>query len=198
MSTAIEATVILGTRAFDVGHHGLRIAETGERIMFRDCMLIFMGTTATWLSLSIRAPGGSVRVLWNGADLIVNQRYLLTEEAFVVRYHAIDSRDSPPLIFVDCFGQHEARVHLRHQEMVYVLRFEPDYPVSVAPLAEYMVAQLTFMREFRENHSEVYGARIRRIGPPYRPHTPPTTARTHRRETESESDTDQTDYQSDL
>lgn len=174
LSTALEATVVLGSRSFDIGHHGLRIAESGERVVFRDCRLTFIGTTATWLSLSIRAPGGNVRVLWNGADLIVEQRYLLTQDAFVVRYHPIDNRETPPLIFVDCFGQHESRVHLRHHDNVYVVRFEPDYPVSVAPWAEYMVAQLTFMREFRAGRQESHATHIRRVRPCFRPRTPQT------------------------
>lgn len=178
-SSVFEIAVTLGVRSFDIGRQGLRIAQTGERAVFQNGMLIFIGTTATWLALSIRVPAGNMRVLWNGEDVVIENRYLLTANAFVIRYTPPDPMDVPPIIFIDCFGQREARLHLRHHSNTYVLRFESDYSVVVIPTTEYLMVQLTLLRDARastSNHRiEQAIERARSITP----QTPPVQTNDH-------------------
>lgn len=186
VSSVFEIAVTLGVRSFDIGRQGLRIAPTGERAVFQNGMLIFIGTTATWLALSIRIPAGNMRVLWNGKDIVIENRYLLTANAFVIRYTSPDTIDVPPIIFIDCFGRREARLHMRHHSNTYVLRFESDYSVVVVPTTEYLMVQLTLLRDARastSNHRiELATERARSITP----QTPPVPTNDHHQSSESE------------
>lgn len=179
-------TLVRNENAFDVGRNGLRIAESGERAIFRNNLLRFMGTTATRLSLSIRVPAGNMRVLWNGGDLAVDNRYLLTEDVFAVRYTPYPGQNYPPVIFIDCFGQREARLHLRHYENVYVLRFESDYPVAVLPMSEYLMVQLSLLRDHRISAHNRRIVNTRERERPFTPITPPLPRNRHQSGREDE------------
>lgn len=174
--------------AFEVGRSGLRLAESGERATFSDNLLRFMGTTATKLSLSIRVPAGNMRVLWNGDELAIDNRYMLAENLFAIRHSPISASGYPPVIFIDCFGQREARLHLRHYDNVYVLRFESDYPVSVLPISEYLMVQLSVLRDHRIAAQNQRIERGRGRERPLAPCTPPWP----RDRNESESDSPNT------
>lgn len=149
LGTVFEVTLAAGVRMFGIGRHGMRIAPTGERAVFSNDTLRFTGSTATWLSLSFRVPAGNVRILWDGSDLIVEGRYLLADDAFAIRYQPTEIRHPPPVSFIDCFGPRESRLHMRHHNSVYVLRFESDYPVMVVPMSEYLMLQVSWLRDQR-------------------------------------------------
>lgn len=171
--TASEVTLVRGENAFDVGRTGCRIAESGEQAIFSDNLLRFMGTTASRLSLSIRVPAGNMRVLWNGEDLVIDNRYLLAEHMCAIRYTPVLALDYPPVIFIDCFGQREARLHLRHYDNEYVLRFESDYPVAVLPMSEYLMVQLSLLRDHRISAQNRRIMHTRQRERPLSPCTPP-------------------------
>lgn len=192
LDTAFEVTLVRDTNAYDVGRNGIIIAETGEKATFDDNMLRFVGNTASRLSLSIRVPAGNMRVLWNGEELVIDNRYVLTEDQYAIRYTPFSREGYPPVIFIDCFGQREARLHLRHYDNVYALRFESDYPVSVLPMSEYLMVQLSILRDHRisAQNQRIQNARGRER--PHTPCTPPWPRDRHPTGRESEYDSPNT------
>lgn len=149
LGTVFEVNLAAGVRMYNIGGHGMRIAPTGERAVFSNDVLRFTGTTATWLALSIRVPAGNIRILWDGSDLVVDGRYLLAKDFFAIRYRPVERRHPPPVIFIDCFGPRESRLHMHHHDNVYALRFESDYPVMVVPRSEYLMLQVSLLRDQR-------------------------------------------------
>lgn len=184
LGTAFEVTLAAGVRMYDIGRHGLTIAPTGERAVFSNNALTFTGTSVTWLALSIRVPAGNIRILWDGSDLVIDGRYLLADDAFAIRYRPIEQRPPPPVIFIDCFGQSESRLHMRHHNCVYVLRFESDYPVMIVPMSEYLMLQVSWLRDQRASIQRHRRGPLSSNEPTFSPRTPSTV------DTESETESD--------
>lgn len=135
----------------------------GECISFNDMAIMFSGNTNTYLYMIIRLPTGALRVVWDGRDLILDEKYRIAPDEFTIwsRNHRVAERPVP--YFIELFGQRSDRLLLTTAHRDYMVRCERDYPAVVLPMDEYRMTQLTMLRDFSEDHIITAAPRRRRV-----------------------------------
>lgn len=156
-----------------------------ERVAFMNGYIIFQGTERSWAALVIRLPMGVLRIIWSGVDLIVEFNYLLTPAGYVRWYTGREFNEMPTATFIDCYGQPTSTLAIRHGDNNYVVRIFPDYPPVVIPQREYLMVQLSLLRDDPALYGRRTQLRRRRPQRALTPRTPSPTPPENRSENDS-------------